>query len=272
MGRTPRSRLSALTTALVLVASTSGVSCKPRASSGASSAPVTVAAAADLAIAFKEVGEAFENAGHAKPVFTFGSTGLLAKQVSEGAPYDVFAAANISFVDDVVKGGACDGGTKSLYAQGRIAIITRKGDIAPPTSLADLAAPRFARIAIANPEHAPYGRAAEEALTHDGVWATVKPKLVYGENVRQALQFAQTGNADAAIVALSLANMGDSPSVVIAADKHKPIDQALVVCGKEPRASEGRAFVAFVASPAGRTIMRRYGFTLPGELATGPGN
>jgi molybdate transport system substrate-binding protein len=253
---------------LAVIGLSSASSCARRSSND--EAPVTVAAAADLAMAFREIGEAYANAGHPKPSFTFGSTGLLAQQVSEGAPYDVFAAANVSFVDDVVKSGACASASKTLYAQGRIAIVARKGATeAPPQTLADLASPRFARIAIANPEHAPYGRAAEEALTHDGVWALVKSKLVYGENVQQAMLFAQTGNADVAIVALSLATLSDGFVSVIAADKHKPIDQALVVCGKEPRAAAGRAFVAFVASPVGRATMKRFGFVLPGELTAG---
>ena len=220
-----------------------------------------VAAAADLARAFEAVGAelAKEDPGP-PPIFTFGSTGLLAKQLIQGAPFDVFAAANVSFADDVLKAGVCDPASKALYARGRIvAWSTHKA----PADLKDLAKPEYVKIAIANPEHAPYGRAAVEALTAAGVYEQVKPKLVFGENVQQALQFAQSGNAEVAIVALSLAIVSDGAYLSIPTELHKPIDQALLVCSKRPEAAR---FAQFVNSPTGRGIMRRYGFLLPGEV------
>jgi molybdate transport system substrate-binding protein len=223
--------------------------------------PLRVAAAADLARAFEAVGVEFvkENPGP-PPIFTFGSTGLLAKQVIQGAPFDLFAAANVSFADDVLKAGACDATSKALYARGRIvAWSTKKA----PADLKDLAKPEYVKIAIANPEHAPYGRAAVEALTSAGVYEQVKPKLVFGENVQQTLQFAQSGNAEVAIVALSLAIVSDGAYLQIPPELHKPIDQALLVCSKRPEAAR---FAQFVNSPTGRGIMRRFGFLLPGEV------
>ncbi len=230
--------------------------------------PLKVAAAADLAVAFKEVGAAWEKKSGDKVVFSFGSTGLLEKQLVEGAPFDVFAAANVSFADDAVKAGVCAADSKALYARGRVVIWWRKGgNVAPPRSLADLADARFVKVAIANPAHAPYGKAAQEALTNAKLWQKVQPKLVYGENVQQTLQFAQTGNAEAALVALSLALVAPDGDYVAVDDKlHSPIDQALVTCGHDTaRTTRARAFTAFVASPDGRNIMRRYGFLLPGE-------
>jgi molybdate transport system substrate-binding protein len=227
----------------------------------ASDPPLKIAAAADLARAFEEVGSEFGKGGQ-KPIFTFGSTGLLAKQIGEGAPFDVFAAANISFVDDVLKAGVCDGARKALYARGRVVVWVPPGKKAP-TDLKDLAGAEYVKIAVANPEHAPYGRAAVEALTSAGVYDAVKPKLVYGENVQQTLQFAQSGNAEAAIVALSLAIVSDGSYLPIDPSRHQPLDQALVVCSKRKDAG---AFTAFVNSPSGRAIMRRYGFLLPGEV------
>jgi molybdate transport system substrate-binding protein len=224
--------------------------------------PIKVAAAADLARAFDELGDAFAKTGDKKPTFTFGSTGLLAKQIIQGAPFDVFAAANISFVDDVLKSSNCDPTSKALYARGRIVVWVPKGKDAPK-DLKELATDKYVKIAIANPEHAPYGRAAVEALTSAGVYDQVKPKLVYGENVQQTLQFAQSGNVEAAIVALSLAVVSDGNYLEIPTGQHKPIDQALLVCGKRPEAAR---FTAFVNSPPGRAIMRRYGFLLPGEV------
>jgi len=229
--------------------------------------PIRIAAAADLKAAFGEVANAFEKKTGTAVKASFGSTGLLAKQIQEGGPFDVFAAANISYVDDVVKAGACDGSTKGMYARGRIVVWTsNKSTVAPPATIADLKEPRFSKVAIANPEHAPYGKAAEQALERAGVSDVVKPKLVLGENVQQTLQFAQTGNVDAAIVALSLAIVAKDGAYVAVDDSlHKPIDQALVVCKNGGNADSGKQFAEFVSGAEGRAIMKRYGFLLPGE-------
>jgi molybdate transport system substrate-binding protein len=242
------------------------VSCKREAPPAVESAPVRVAAAADLTLAFEELGRDFERQTGRRVVFSFGSTGLLAKQLREGAPFDVFAAANVSFVDEVIAAGACDEGTKIPYARGRIAVWTKRGALAPPAALADLAGVRFRRIAIANPEHAPYGQAARQALEHAGIWSTVEARLVLGENVRQTFQFAQTGNVDAAVVALALV-VGDrqNPWFLVDDGMHRPIDQALAVCTRGANRKGGESFAGFVSSEAGRTVMRRYGFLLPGE-------
>ena len=229
--------------------------------------PLRIAAAADLALAFKEVGDAFEKQTGQKLTFSFGSTGLLAKQLEEGAPFDVFAAANISFADEVIKAGACTADSRTLYARGRIVVWSKKGGVTPPKTLAELADKRFVKIAIANPEHAPYGKAAMQAFGKAGIVEQVKPRLVYGENVQQTLQFAQSGNVEAAVVALSLAVVSDGNYLLLEEGLHQPIDQAMVVCGKQaPRLEAGRAFTAFVSSPAGRAIMKRFGFLLPGEV------
>ena len=232
----------------------------------APSEPTTlrVAAAADLARAFEDAGKAFEAQTGKKVTLSFGSTGLLAKQIAEGAPFDLFAAANVSFVDDLLASGKCNSDTKSLYARGRIVVWTRDG-AAAVNRLADLADARFVKIALANPEHAPYGKAAREALQKAGLWDTLKPRLVFGENVQQALQYAQSGNADAAIVALSLATVAGGSHALVPDTEHAPLDQALVVCGTGARAATAKDFAAFVGSPDGRAIMNRYGFVLPGE-------
>ena len=233
-------------------------------SASADAAEIKVAAAADLSRAFTDVGKAFETKTGKKVTFSFGSSGMLAKQVAEGAPFDLFAAASVAYAEDAVKSGRCDGSTKALYARGRIVVWTKKGSTSV-ASLADLTDPRFVKIAIANPEHAPYGKAAREALQKAGIWDAVRSKLVFGENVQQTLQFAQTGNADAAIVALSLALSTEGDTLAIPETDHAPLDQALVVCGSGAKAAVAKDFAAFVASPEGRTIMTTYGFVLPGE-------
>jgi molybdate transport system substrate-binding protein len=228
--------------------------------------PVRVAAAADLTVAFEELGGAFERQTGQRVTFSFGSTGLLAKQIGEGAPFDLFAAANVTFVEEVVMAGACDGATRAPYARGRIVLWTKRGGVTPPGDLTELADPRFRRIAIANPEHAPYGQAAKEALEQAGVWSVVQPRLVFGENVRQTLQFAETGNVEAAIVALALvAADRDDPWIPIEETLHRPIDQALVVCTRGAQRQGGESFARFVGSEPGRAVMRRHGFLLPGE-------
>jgi len=231
-------------------------------------APLKVAAASDLAFAFKDIGAAFEKTTGTPVTFSFGSTGLLARQIAEGAPFDVFAAANVSFADDVVKQGACFADSKALYGRGRIALWSRRG--APlPVTLEELRDSTYVKIAIANPEHAPYGKAAKQALIKAGVWDTIQARLVFGENIQQTLQFAQSGNADVAVVALALALGSDGGFTAIDPALHEPLDQALVVCkgegGKARREPTARQFTAFVNSDAGRAIMKRYGFLLPGE-------
>jgi molybdate transport system substrate-binding protein len=249
----------------VLAVASSSMGCKKGEKPGAPA--IKVAAAADLAFAFKEVGESFEKKTGSKVTFSFGSTGLLAKQIAEGAPYDVLGAANISFIDDVVKSGACLGDSKSLYATGRIVMWSKT---TAPGSLNDLTQGTYAKVAIANPDHAPYGKAAKQALQKAGVWDAVQPKVVYGENVQQTLQFAQSGNAEVAIVALSLATVSGGGYTPIDTDMHDRLDQALVVC-KGSAESKGalepvaRSFTAFVGSEDGRAIMKKYGFLLPGE-------
>ncbi|MFS8066476.1 MAG: molybdate ABC transporter substrate-binding protein [Byssovorax sp.] len=233
-----------------------------------SATPLKVAAASDLAFAFKDVGAAFEQATGTPVTFSFGSTGLLARQIAEGAPFDVFAAANVSFADDVVKQGACFADSKAIYGRGRVALWSRRG--APlPRTLDDLREASYVKIAIANPEHAPYGKAAKEALIKAGVWDAIEDRLVYGENIQQTLQFAQSGNADVALVALALALVTDGGFTAVDPALHAPLDQALVVCkglgGKALREPTARQFTAFVNSDAGRAIMKRYGFLLPGE-------
>ena len=226
--------------------------------------PLRIAAAADLALAFAAIAVAFEAESGERPTMTFGSTGLLAKQIAEGAPFDVFAAASVSFVDGLIAAGRACADTRALYARGRIVAWSKRGT-RPARALVDLADARFEKIAIANPEHAPYGRAAKEALERVGIWSKVERRLVYGENVQQTMQFAQTGNAEVALVALSLTRGSDGDWLLVDDTLHAPIDQALAVVAQSKRPELARRFTAFVAAAPGRAIMRAHGFLLPGE-------
>lgn len=239
-----------------------------RASAEVTSPPpvtLTISAAADLALAFQEIGKVFEQKTGTKVVFNFGSTGQLAQQIEQGAPVDLFAAANVSFVDELEQQGLIIPETKALYARGRLTLWTRADSSLHIEQIKDLAKPEIKRIAIANPEHAPYGKAAQEALQSAGIWETVEPKLVLGENIAQTLQYAETGNVDVAIVALSLSVPSEGRWVLVPEELHQPLDQALAVIKGTHFEQQARQFADFINGPEGRPLMRRYGFILPGE-------
>jgi molybdate transport system substrate-binding protein len=221
---------------------------------------LTVAAASDLTPAFEEIGREFESATKTKVVFMFGSTGMLTRQIENGAPVDLFAAANVSYVDQLEKEGLIIPDTKAVYARGRITLWTANESTLRLQGIADLARPEVMRIAIANPDHAPYGLAAKQALQSAGIWERVQPKLVYGDNIRQTLQYAQTGNVEVSIVALSLSIQSNGRWTLIPEELHQPIDQGLAVIKTTKNEQAARAFAAFISSPQGKAIMKKYGF------------
>jgi molybdate transport system substrate-binding protein len=225
---------------------------------------VRVAAASDLARAFDEVGKAFEKQSGIKPTFDFGSSGLLAKQIEQGAPFYLYAAANKNFVEQVVKSGKCDGATASLYSRGRLVLWGKAG---APEKLTDLADPKYKRIGIANPDHAPYGKAAVEAMQKAGVYDQVKDRLVLGENIQATMTYAREGSVDIAFVALSLAIASETKNYTnVELDLHQPLEQTLVVCGTGKEADAARELAKFVTGDEGRAIMERYGFSTTGVL------
>lgn len=222
--------------------------------------PLRVAAASDLTEAFTELGARFEAETKTKVVFSFGSSGLLAKQIAEGAPFDVFAAANVSFVDVTVKAGACDGASAQRYARGRLAAWSLSGPLPSLQSIADAS---NKRIALANPEHAPYGRAAKEALEKAGLWKQLESRVVFAENVRQALQLAQTGNAEVALVAYSnVVGRKDGVTLLIDDALYTPIEQSLVRCSRGGQGEAARQFVEFLGKSDSQELMKRSGFLI----------
>ena len=239
--------------------------CKSTRSVRESPVTLTVSAAADLTPAFEELGRLFENETGIKVIFNFGSTGQLTQQIEQGAPVDLLAAANVSFIEELERKDLIIPDTKTLYAQGRITLWTRSDSPLKLESIEDLAKPEVHRIAIANPEHAPYGEAARQALQSAGIWERMSSRMVFGENIRQTLQYAETGNVDAAIVALSLSINSNGRWVLIPEKLHQPLNQALAVIRSTKHEAEARRFASFINSPQGRPIMRKYGFILPGE-------
>ncbi|MCC9078659.1 molybdate ABC transporter substrate-binding protein [Litorilinea aerophila] len=225
-----------------------------------------VAAAADLQFAFTELGERFQAETGQPVTFVFGSTGNLTAQIENGAPFDILAAANVAYIDRLDAQGLILPETRQLYAQGRIVLAVNREAGVEATTLTDLLDPAISRVAIANPAHAPYGVAAQEALQSAGLWEALQPKLVLGENVRQALQFIQTGDAQAGIVALSIAQVPEVTYTLLPAELHNPLNQALAVIKSSRHPEAARAFIEFVNGPVGRPVMKKYGFLLPGEF------
>jgi molybdate transport system substrate-binding protein len=228
-------------------------------------ARLTVFGAADLAFALEELGRLFERASGARVTLVLGSSGNLARQIEHGAPADVFFSANRAFVEDLRQKGALIPESVAMYARGRLALVVSRRAGAPVGALADLARPEVRRIAIASPAHAPYGQAAREALEALGLWHGLKPRLVYGQNVRHALQLVQTGATEAGLVALSLAGVPEVDRYPVDPALHRPLDQFVAVVRRSARPALGLALIHLVNGPAGRPVMRRHGFLLPGE-------
>ena len=238
----------------------------------AGDAPLVIAAAAVLAPAFTLLGERFEAATGAAVVFDFGSSGRLAQQAAAGAPFDLYASASAEYVDRVLAAGVGDPATRSTYAIGRLTLWSRADRWGDWSSLGEaLDDPTVTTVAIANPEHAPYGRAAQQSLETLGRWDAARERLVFGDNVADTQRVASTGDADVALVALSLAlaadERGEGRWLLVPDELHAPLRQDLVVLADDPaRAALARRFVELVTSEEGRAVMRRYGFVLPGEV------
>lgn len=230
-----------------------------------------IAAASDLKFALAEIAERFARESGQTVRVVYGSSGNFAAQIENGAPFQLFLSADESLVQRLVdKQLMRDGGT--LYAIGRIMLFAAHGSpLKVDASLAGLKAAladgRIKRFAIANPEHAPYGRAAREALQHAGLWEAIQPRLVLGENVTQATQFATSGNAEGGIIPLSLAVAPEiaktGNAVLLPQDWHVPLRQRMALTRQADRAAE--SFYAFLQGPAAREVFLRYGFVLPSE-------
>ncbi len=233
-------------------------------------ADLSIAAASDLRFALEEIGRTTEAQGLARVRLTFGSSGQLAAQIEQGAPFDLFFSADEEYVQALARRGLVRPESVQRYAVGRIVLWVRA---ASPLDVTDgltvLVDERVRFVAIANPAHAPYGRAAVEALRSAGIYDRLRGRLVLGETVSQTLQFVQSGNADVGIVALSLAVAPSMRStgryLLIPASLHRPIRQAAGVVAATRQPAQARAFLALLNGPAGREVMRRYGFALPGE-------
>ncbi len=226
--------------------------------------PLLVFAAADLREALPDVAAAYRRAGGDSVVVTFGATGDLAVQIANGAPADLFFAADEAAVARLEAERAVARGTRRVYAIGRLALVVAPHGAAGPPRLADLAGAAVRSVSVADPARAPYGRAAREALERAGLWARVGPKLVYAPNVAQAYRVVQDGNADAGFVsraALSRAAPGSYALVDTAL--YAPIRQAAAVVASSAHAAAAARFLDYAAGDAGFAVLGRYGFARP---------
>ena len=235
-----------------------------------------VAAAADLQFVMPELAQQFEKQSGTKLVVSFGSSGNFFSQIHNGAPFDLFFSADLNYPKKLDAAGLCDPGTLQTYASGRIVIWAPANSSLDVTSLGwkALLDPAIKKIAIANPDHAPYGQAAVAALKSAGIYEQVKDKLVYGENISQTAQFVQSGNAQAGILALSLVlapAMRRGHQWEIPQKLYPPLEQGAAVLTSSKDKTLARSFLQFVQSRQGRDILARWGFRTPVTPVANPG-
>lgn len=229
---------------------------------------ITIAAAADLKFAMDEIVTGFKRNHPGNNVEAiYGSSGKFHTQIQQGAPYDLFFSADIAYPRELVKKGLAASEARP-YAVGRIVLWSNSVD-ATKMTLASLADPRIAKIAIANPKHAPYGKRAEEALRAAGLWDKVQGKLVFGENISHTTQFVQTGNAQVGIIALSLAvnpELAKGGGYYLIPDNlHNSLEQGYIITKPGANKTLAKEFSDYVGSKQVRSIMTKYGFVLPDE-------
>ena len=244
----------------------------PPAGSGAAqnSCVVTVAAASDLTYAMKDIAADFEKSNACSVRVSYGSSGNFQTQIENGAPFDVFFSADIEYPRKLEAEGLASPGSTYLYGIGKLILWVRndsKLDVSKGLEI--LRDPSVKKIAIANPLHAPYGRAAEDALRKAGVYDAIKDRLVLGENISQTAEFAESGNADVGMLALSLVL---SPALKdkgryfqIPDNLYSPIQQGAVVVRASKNQQGAQAFLDYIKTPAETAILERYGFVLPGK-------
>lgn len=231
----------------------------------ASADPLRVAAASDLQAAWPAIAQAFATGDRPPPEAVFGASGLLAEQVRQGAPFGLFLSASRDFMTPLAEAGVIRPGSVRSFAEGQLALVVSAELAAEVRSLDDLAGPGVHHLAIANPSHAPYGKAAKQAMERAGVWPAVEPKLVLAESVRQALQVVASGEAEAGVVAISLVTPPAAGLRVRPVDPalYDPVAIVLGVVAGSPNEDEAEALAAFLMSVEGRAVLARFGFRPP---------
>jgi molybdate transport system substrate-binding protein len=229
---------------------------------------ITLAGASDLQFAFQDVAARFQKDTGKSVKLIFGSSGNFFAQIQNGAPFDLFFSADTDYPRKLEAAGLTEPGTLYEYATGKIVLwVTSESRIDLRRGLKALLDPGIKKIAIANPQHAPYGRAAVAALQHEGIYDQVADRFVLGENISQTASFVVGGSADIGIVALSLTvapSMKEKGRFVdIPSDEYPAIEQAAVILKSSKQKDTARQFLDFLKSPAMLELMKTYGFSVP---------
>jgi molybdate transport system substrate-binding protein len=246
----------------LLVVSLVGSSCNTKAPKN-SQQELTIAAASNLTDAFADLGPRFTAKTGIHVTFSFGATADLAKQIENGAPFDVFAAADSEHVEQLEGKGLLTAGSRAIYARGRLVMWLPAGSKLKAERIQDITAKTFERIAIAKPDVAPYGKATVESLQALGIWKEIESRVIYGQNVSQTKQYVATGNAEVGFIPLALVKPGEGSYLEVDEGLHRPIDQAVGIVKESSRQEAARKFVDYLLSPEGRDLLLQKGYRIP---------
>jgi len=230
----------------------------------AEGASLRIAGAANLVKAMEEIVPLFEKETGAEVDFIPGSSGKLAAQLKEGAPFDLFMSANVKFVDEATGSGECLADSKKIYARGHLVIWSKEGaEHEPPAKLDGLVDKKFETIAVAQPDQAPYGAAAKAALEKLGTWKKIEKRVIYGSSLEETIKLVESGNAEVGLLALSQVIKAKGKYVAVPDELYDPLDQALAVCKNGKQQALATRFVEFLAKPATQELLKSYGYTIP---------
>jgi molybdate transport system substrate-binding protein len=245
--------------------------CESIPGAGAAQREINVAAAADLSVALQEIASNYEKRTGVVVKLSFGASGALTQQIQNGAPFDVFFSADMDYPRQLIAGGQAESATLYRYAVGRLVLWVPKDsplDV-EHNGMDVLLDPSVKKIAMANPQHAPYGRAAAAALKHYGLYEKVSDRLVLGENISQAAQFVESGNAQAGFVALAHAAapamQGKGKYWMVPAEAYPPLDQGAVLLSASTHRQDAAAFLEYVKTAEVAAVLKRYGFSVPDQ-------
>jgi len=225
--------------------------------------PLRIAAASDLQAVLPGLADRFQARTGLATSLIFGASGQLAQQIKGGAPFDVFLAANRGYVRELVDGGLILADSAHPYARGSLVLAVYRGLGTDVRTLRDLAQPAVKKVALANPAFAPYGKAAKQALERAGMWKELQPKIVISETVRQALVYAQRGDAEAALIGRAISAVPEIQAYEIDQELYDPIIQELGILTASQRPGDARRFIDFVLGEEGQDVLKQFGFLRP---------
>jgi molybdate transport system substrate-binding protein len=230
----------------------------------AESTPMRIAGAANLVKVMEEIVPRFEKQSGVEVDFIPGSSGKLAAQLEEGAPFDLFMSANVKFVDDATASGECLPDSKKVYARGHLVMWSKeRAKDEPPAKLDGLADTKYETIALAQPDQAPYGAAAKASLEKLGAWKKIEKRLIYGSSLEETIKLVESDNAEVGLLALSQVIKQKGKYIEVPDDLHDPLDQALAVCKNGKQQAMAGKFIEFLGTPEIQELMKSYGYTTP---------